>query len=92
MLFNNFYKTSLVLVSQMGIAKNNKCRFLKFLSLSRPLITRSIVESLKKLVRKVCPRLSGDRSLSKEIEIVAKEIFDGRWLARINAECGDIIR
>ena len=50
------------------------------------------VESLKRLVRKVCPRLSGDRSLSKEIEIVAHEIFEGHWLARIDAECGDIIR
>ena len=46
------------------------------------------VETLRKLLRKVCPKLEGDRSLSEEIENVAEELLNGSWLTRINTECG----
>lgn len=50
------------------------------------------VELLKKLVRKVCPELTQDRSTSAEIEKVASEIYNGGWLSRIDAECGILPR
>ena len=50
------------------------------------------IELLKKLVRKVCPALTQDRSTSSEIEKVASEIYNGGWLARIDAECGFLPR
>lgn len=50
------------------------------------------VESLKKLVRKICPALNGDRSTSDEIENVASELYNGGWLSRIDAECGILPR
>ena len=50
------------------------------------------VKSLYTLVRKICAPLSGDRSTSDEIESIAKELSNGGWLARIEAECGRLPR
>lgn len=50
------------------------------------------VNSIYKLVRSICPALDGDRSTSKEIELVAEELSSGRWLSRIEAECGRLPR
>ena len=50
------------------------------------------VETMRKLLRKVCPKLESDRSLSEEIETVAYEILNGGWLSRIDAECGILPR
>ncbi|MEL0100815.1 MAG: hypothetical protein VW862_03845, partial [Euryarchaeota archaeon] len=50
------------------------------------------VETMRKLLRKVCPKLERDRSLSEEIENVAYEILSGGWLSRIDAECGILPR
>ena len=50
------------------------------------------VNTLYKLVRGVCEPLKGDRSTSKEIELVASELSKGGWLARIEAECGRLPR
>ena len=49
-----------------------------------------IVTSLYKQVRKVCSKLSGDRSLSREIEAVADELMEGNWLSRIEVEFGSL--
>ena len=45
------------------------------------------VKSLYNLVRKISKPLTNDRSTSKEIELIAKELSSGGWLARIEAEC-----
>ena len=50
------------------------------------------VKSLYRLVRSICPPLTEDRSTSKEIECIAEELSSGRWLARIEAECGRMPR
>ncbi|MBT4066661.1 MAG: histidine ammonia-lyase [Euryarchaeota archaeon] len=50
------------------------------------------VLALYRLVRKICPALEGDRSISKEIEIIASELANGGWLARIEAEHGRLPR
>ena len=50
------------------------------------------VNALYRLVRGVCGPLDGDRSTSKEIERVARELSNGGWLARIEAECGRLPR
>jgi len=50
------------------------------------------VKSLYNLVRKISPPLVKDRSTSEEIEAIAKEISNGGWLARIEAECGRLPR
>ncbi len=50
------------------------------------------VYRLYKLVRKICDPLDGDRSTSKEIEAIATQLRNGRWLARIEAECGRLFR
>lgn len=50
------------------------------------------VNALYRLVRKICPPLTGDRSTSKEIESVALELSNGGWLARLEAEHGRLPR
>ena len=50
------------------------------------------VSSLYKLVRTVCSPLTEDRSTSNELMIIAKEISEGGWLARIEAENGRLPR
>ena len=50
------------------------------------------VSALYRLVRGVCEPLTGDRSTSHEIETVANELAAGGWLARIEAECGRLVR
>ena len=50
------------------------------------------VKSLYSLVRKISKPLTKDRSTSEEIELIAKELTNGGWLARIEAECGRLPR
>jgi len=50
------------------------------------------VKALYRLVRGICAPLNGDRSTSKEIELIASELSSGGWLARIEAECGRLPR
>ena len=50
------------------------------------------VASLYRMVRSISPPLDGDRSTSKEIELISDNIASGGWLARIEAECGRLIR
>ena len=50
------------------------------------------VQSLYNLVRKISDPLVNDRSTSKEIEDIARELSNGGWLARIEAECGRLPR
>ena len=50
------------------------------------------VKTLYRLVRGICGPLEGDRSTSKEIEQIARELSNGGWLARIEAECGRLPR
>jgi histidine ammonia-lyase len=47
---------------------------------------------LYKIVRTICPALESDRSTSAEIEMISSEIASGRWISRIEAECGRLIR
>ena len=50
------------------------------------------VKSLHSLVRKISKPLTEDRSTSDEIQLIAKELTNGGWLARIEAECGRLPR
>ena len=50
------------------------------------------VRSLKQRVRVISPPLDGDRSTSKELKKIANELWQGGWLARIEAECGRLPR
>lgn len=50
------------------------------------------VKALYNLVRKISKPLTNDRSTSKEIEHIARELSSGGWLARIEAECGRLPR
>ena len=50
------------------------------------------VAALKQRVRTIAQPLSGDRSTSKELILIAEELNDGAWLARIEAELGRIPR
>ena len=50
------------------------------------------VAALKQRVRTIAKPLTGDRSTSKELILIAKELSDGAWLARIEAELGRIPR
>ena len=50
------------------------------------------VKTLYSLVRKISKPLEGDRSTSDEISIIASELTNGGWLARIEAECGRLPR
>jgi histidine ammonia-lyase len=52
----------------------------------------SHVAVLYKIVRTICPALDGDRSTSKDIEMISLEIASGRWISRIEAECGRLPR
>ena len=47
---------------------------------------------LYKIVRTICPALEGDRSTSKDIELISSEIASGGWISRIEAECGRLTR
>lgn len=50
------------------------------------------VKSLYSLVRKISKPLTEDRATSDEIQLIAKELTNGGWLARIEAECGRLPR
>lgn len=50
------------------------------------------VAALKQRVRTIAKPLTGDRSTSKELILIAEELSDGAWLARIEAELGRIPR
>ena len=50
------------------------------------------VRSLKQRVRVISPPLDGDRSTSKELKQIANQLWQGGWLARIEAECGRLPR
>ena len=50
------------------------------------------VRSLKQRVRAISPPLSRDRSTSKELKTIASQLWQGGWLARIEAECGRLPR
>jgi len=50
------------------------------------------VSALYRMVRSISPPLDGDRSTSKELELISDKITSGGWLARIEAECGRLIR
>ena len=50
------------------------------------------VECLYNLVRKISKPLTADRSTSNELEMIAVELYEGRWLSRIEAECGRLPR
>jgi hypothetical protein len=47
---------------------------------------------LKQRVRVISPPLDGDRSTSKELKQIANQLWQGGWLARIEAECGRLPR
>ena len=50
------------------------------------------VKSLYSLVRKISKPLTEDRATSDEIQLIAEELTNGGWLARIEAECGRLPR
>ena len=50
------------------------------------------VAALKQRVRTIAQPLTGDRSTSKELILIAEELNNGAWLARIEAELGRIPR
>ncbi len=50
------------------------------------------VVSLKQRVRSIVAPLEGDRSTSSDLLNVTKELLDGKWLARIEAEVGRLPR
>lgn len=50
------------------------------------------VRSLKQRVRAISPPLDGDRTTSKELKQIANQLWQGGWLARVEAECGRLPR
>jgi len=50
------------------------------------------VQGLHSLLRSVAPALTGDRSTSDELLVIASCVVDGGWLARMEAEHGRLPR
>jgi histidine ammonia-lyase len=50
------------------------------------------VECFRKLVRTISAPLCSDRSTSAELQTIAKELLNGSWVARLEAECGRLPR
>ena len=46
------------------------------------------VESLRRLISNNCHPLTGDRSTSDDLILIAKSIHDCSWISKIEAECG----
>lgn len=46
------------------------------------------VEAFRRMVRSISPPLAGDRTTSTELQRIARELLDGGWAARLQAECG----
>ena len=46
------------------------------------------VESLRTLIANNCHPLTGDRSTSDDLILIAKSIHDCSWISKIEAECG----
>jgi len=51
-----------------------------------------VVSAMKKRIRSVVEPLDGDRSTSADIISVARELLEGTWLARVEAEVGRLPR
>jgi histidine ammonia-lyase len=77
-------RLSEVLACELFVA----CEALEF----EPLPPAPYVEALKLRVRTVAKPLDGDRSTSGELIEIAKQLKDGAWLARIEAELGRVPR
>ena len=77
-------RLSEVLACELFVA----CEALEF----EPLQPAPYVEALKQRVRTVAKPLDGDRSTSGELIEIAKQLKDGAWLARIEAELGRVPR
>ena len=83
-LYQSCIRLSEVLACELLIA----CEALEYNNLQ----PSKIVATLTKLLRSISPRLTGDRTTSREIMSIASCLRSGVWLSRIDAENERLIR